>query len=760
MNVIKSTLGTLAATIMVAGMGFAQAPVKKKTSSSADGLTKQINVFSSENATNDVPRELNTGIPGLSTKQTYSGTFFEMGYGTTLGYRNYLLSGQREQPDRLSTIIQYGYPGFVINYKPKKVANSITGMIGATDRGTRFMDAQVMQSLAQGWYVGVGLSAKDAKGPFHYQDGWTGTSGYNFVGRVGKTLKKGNINIDFYYSNIHETDKPNVIFNLEENGDISNTGFSDYNNYLLPSIGNFDLYNPVTGQTSVVHPAGAITYETKGLDLKYDHFFDNGWALNSILRFSVTDRNRTIWKPVAKPFLASTYNAGAGVEMTNSQTGAVISPNTYMVKSKYETSEGTKPFSQLYSASVLSKTFNKHKVAFGYNLQWIKMDRIVTQQRVDLDVTTPDGLALPITLTDAAGNTTTGAIAYNNQYGEGRDINSVTTSLFAKDDWKINAKFTLSYGYRLDIFSNKYSKILKTGLGVDQNAFGGNPLIAAKDFRNGTDPVWYNYNQTNLGHSGFLGFVYKTGPFRIDASVAKSLLNLGITKTTTTPDPNYNMDAINDIYMAQANFGYIKAKYGVRTGISYITKTNDYEAIALTDGTTIGILHNVKTTGFNVNAYAKPIKGLSMVLQYTYQEPKYDQYQIPNKDGNGIAYDYTGNTPTGIAKHIIEFNTSYKVSSRLSANALFRYQSKKALDKMNIFYNAPYVFTTAGLSYKLTPAITIGYRCTNLTNRQSPSGLTGLPKADPSKKGEVYGQPIVGRISSPREHVVTVKFKF
>ncbi|MBB3697859.1 TonB-dependent receptor [Flammeovirga yaeyamensis] len=741
-----------------------------------NALTKQINVFESGGATNDVPRELNTGVPSISLKQVYNDSYFDFNNGTAIAYRNFLLSGKRSQAERGESVIEYGYSGFVVNYEPVKVGNFLKGTISGSTRGTRYIDVQAMHKIGKkGWYAGLGLVNKQVDGPFHYADGWIGTNGQNYAARVGKEFKNGEFHVDVFHNDITTNTTKQMIFLLDKDGNVQNTNFSDYNNLLLPASQSISYVDPFSGELIHKNDVLGTRIQTTGIDANFDYKFANDWKLHFVARYENSYQTANFNKALTVPKTANEYGdkyAGmmgmspGSIYFQNANTGEKINGGDYLIKERYQTLYHPENFQHWYNTTSMSKQFGDHTLKFGMNLQYVEFPHRAFIQQQGLYAIGDGSDIQAVDIVDNTGKVYTkgGIINYNGQIQAMDEVSSFTTSFYAHDIWKITDRFSVDYGYRFDIFMDKYNKIIDGTPDIDTTQPLANQFVTVKTYQTPAERL--NYNQVHVMHSAYLGFVYQLNNWRFDGSASKGFMPQRITIAGIKPDRNFNSDQVNEVYVGQFNVGYIKSKYGVRTGINYITKTNDYEAISLPDGTSQGVPHDITTFGYNVNVFAKPLKNWNVAIQYTYQEPKYKNYELPTFDGAGnptAPIIYSDNMPTGIAKHIIEFNTNYSITPKLKVNGLVRYQSRKALDKKNVFYSAPYLFTQAGVSYKLTKHFSLSYKMLNVLNRTGASSIIGLPnvnKDDTQVINNVYTNPMIGTIQAPREHVFTLKFNY
>lgn len=726
-------------------------------------LREQQNVFVGESADNEKPRSLNIGLPGISTRLAYSGMYLKYfnDFGREYVFNHRILSGQKELVNRKDCFIEYGYPGYIVNYIPAEVKTGGNITMGMSNRRTKFMDASFIQELKKGWYMGLGVAYRDQRGPYILPDNRKSTRDDHFKARIGKIFNRGSISMDIYTNRFNnEGTKSLAIYN--EDGSIS-----QYNNFDLSK----DQYFPPLTEVLTVDPhtqkrvsnskISGVNNKSVGADLDFKYTFKSGIKLRSTSRYTHVDRsgNNTApngllldHKKALKKFAKGMKNA----KFIFNDTQEDVPQDLYFGIIK-NTIEEPVAINQFFNNLILEKETGNHRIRGGLNFKFSQALNLNRYQDNFISVWDGNNVRI-VDVIDPSGTSYTerGKIVYNGQY-RAMDGNFYNYSIYLKDDWQLNKNLQLSAGVRFDYFKDKYTKALKSNMTSNTSHPLANKVVKVNVLKDNAE--FFTFDDDYSATSAFLGFDYTHNALRIEGAVSKAFSNQQF-KNALNPSPDINTSDLNDIYTADFNIGIVKAKYGFRTGISYVSRKNNFLLVQMEEGA-VGNLHDIETLGMTVNSFIRPLKKIEFIAQFTYQDPKYKDYIIPAEASDtGEDLVFSGNMPTGISKVIIEFTANWKITSKLKAMATLRYNSKKTLDENNFFYSDPYFFSTAGVTYKINKRLNLKYKINNITNRIAPKSFTGLATLTPEQIPSVYGKPIFITTNSPRLHAFSATYSF
>ncbi len=294
-------------------------------------------------------------------------------------------------------------------------------------------------------------------------------------------------------------------------------------------------------------------------------------------------------------------------------------------------------------------------------------------------------------------------------------------ALFFTDNWDITDKLKLYYGgrleyYRMDADQLPYDRF--AGFHIGANTTDGQTVTVQNTTKN-----QLNYAFTAQG-------TYHFNPkFGVQASATLTKRYPRISEYAGKGPTKEQYKAVT-IPLLRTGVFYKNNWLNATSMISYISKSNNIDQQNLTNpnnaaqASTFLLTYSIQTLGWTTSAEITPFAGAHLHLLYTFQQPKYNNYEtnVTFADGNKTTLNATNNIVKEIPQHIIEIDPSYHVTKNIRLWASFRYFGKTYANLTNALYFNGRWETFAGLSVKVNKHLSLDANVINFLNQKGASG--------------------------------------
>ncbi len=378
--------------------------------------------------------------------------------------------------------------------------------------------------------------------------------------------------------------------------------------------------------------------------------------------------------------------------------------------------------------SELQQKFGNHALRLGINEWNYHLDYHSSSQQWIGTVE-----EYPEVLTAADGTKFRGFNELSPEYTKGSENK---LAVYLTDDWQVIPKLNLYYGGRLEYYRmsadqishSRYSGFYIGGTDAEGNVIA--PANVTKNKLNYAATARLTYNWTR--HFGLTA----------DGTIATRFPRISDYAGMGPTEEQYKRVTIP---LIRGGVFYKNDWMDLTSMITYIAKSNNIDQQNLTKpGTTESkttlLIYNIQTLGWTTTAELDPFKGFHLHALFTYQKPKYNNYEssVTFSDGSTGNINATGNVVTGISQILAELDPSYNITDDLRLWLSFRYFGKTYANLTNSLYFNGHWETFGGINWKVNKYLSVGCSVVNFLNQKGATGTINgaelLSKED-AKKG-------------------------
>ncbi len=690
-------------------------------------------------ANNNGPREVNIGLPASVGGTTILENDLPVVYyfwpelpnrtwRSSVSLSRSGLQSLREQA------LLMGDFGYAVNSYTKLGGDSleVTGAVSGSHFGWLKGDFNVSGPITKGWSYSAGAYAN--YDPMTFDPGFTRYSDRTQIYRAGITKRfnngRGEISLLYKYAQSFALPTNFAAFTYQEGGEITQLsnfrlGLDSY----LKGDGKYNLISALTGKPYEVNLADASTGSSRShnIDLMGNYQLKNDWNFKYIVRYHQAE-------------VANTSNVLVGIKQAGAADGYTYMDGTSYTGPVQTVLAGSIPKTPIHavmSRFELNKQSGNHALRFGITESYHKVTEFSTDRAVFFQEVAAQPRQLLGPGTDAAGyNNYNGAAEYHNGFE-----NKLTAYL--SDNWNISDRFSLNYGANI-----RYHKL--KGDYYAQARTAGFSFV-------GLEKSYFDYDWMHLGASA--NFVYKaTDRFGFTADVIYTEKHGQLEDFSGGYNPDYKKTRSP---YASVGVYYNSPAISIVSALTYLTRNNYIQRLNLVnpaDATQSNVSYqqyDIKTTGWTTDIVAKPAKGFSLHYLITFQNPVYQNYDVPAFDNQ---YSFSGNNVLGVSKVLMEIDPSYSFKQwKVWGSA--RYFSKQYANLTNALFFKGWWETFAGVNFQAKKNIGLGLTVVNILNQNGAKGTINGAEliSDPSL---YYGRVLTSQFIRPFTVEASLNFKF
>lgn len=602
--------------------------------------------------------------------------------------------------------ITTGRVGYGVNSYTRKGDDNFTGILntGMNHYGMQRYDMNLSGRLGKDLYYSAGTYHMFDPGSFDvpYADYVDRTSIYQGMMTKYFNNRKGEVSLMYRHADAHSL--TNVVGNSPfiYNGDGSITelrGMPLGTTNASPIDGNVTYRDIMTGEEKNTSLKDAAKTKVNQAMFLYNYKYESGLNLKVNAMYSNSDAGFIVASPTGILPSASVQNSSNRYTITGTDeayTGNVL--NRLMILNRAKINDA-------FMIAQVSKKSGNHTWRLGINEMYSHVDHhansLQYSQEVKANPQRLDRDGVPFR------NFNT-----NGEYYKGSESK---TALFFTDDWDITDRLNLYYGARAELMN----------LNVDympHPRFDG-VTVGAPNPTTGEVSSIENYKTTRVNPIGTAALVYKLAKkYGITAEFTYNVQNptlvnyagsqVPITKNSVVPLGRVG------VYYTSGNFSLVSA-------FSVIKKTNYFTRFNLTDPSgsgqvqTIGNAYDVQTMGWTTDIVAKPFKNFNLHFLFTYQEPKYKNFNV---SAFGSDYSFNDKIVTSQSKILMEIDPSYNFTKDLRIWSSFRYFGKQTANLSNALYFNGRWETFGGLNWNINKKFNLGLTVVNFLNQTGARG--------------------------------------
>ncbi|GEM_PF-2183703 len=320
---------------------------------------------------------------------------------------------------------------------------------------------------------------------------------------------------------------------------------------------------------------------------------------------------------------------------------------------------------------------------------------------------------------------------------------------FVFDTWKIHPFVKLSYGGRLEYFD------LGVDYSTDQRFAGFHIGGPTKDGKGTVGFTHDNLRGLNYAVS-ILPTINFTKDFGFDGEFNYLTMFRHIQGFYGANAP---LSKERPHTLARAGLFYNHEFFNVVSSFTYSFRKGDSGRISVTndEGLSVNVPYHqsIRTMGWKTDFMLNPIKGFSLNVIFTLQNPKLAMYKF---EAFGKTYDFAGMQMTELSKILLEITPRYKYKN-FNIWVSARYNSKKYANVGNsIMFNGQWE-TFAGAGYKFNKYITANLNIVNFLNQKGPGG--NVPGSALVTDGSQFaGSLIAGTYIRPFQAELSINVNF
>lgn len=337
-------------------------------------------------------------------------------------------------------------------------------------------------------------------------------------------------------------------------------------------------------------------------------------------------------------------------------------------------------------------------------------------------------------------------------YNAGAQIakgNENKLGVFLFDTWKIHPFVKIAYGGRLEYFD------LNVDYSTDQRFAGFHIGGPTKDGK-GT----VGFTRDNLRGLNYAVSVLPTINFTKDFGFDGEFNYLTMFRHIQGfYGANAPLSKKRPHTLARAGLFYNHKYFNVVSSFTYSFRKGDSGRIAVTNdeglSVTVPYHQSIRTMGWKTDFMLNPVKGFSLNVIFTFQDPKLAMYKF---EAFNEVYDFAGMQMPELSKILLEVTPRYKYK-KFNMWVSARYNSKKYANVGNSIVFDGRWETFAGAGYNFNKNITANLNVVNFLNQKGPGGT--VPGSALVTDGSQFaGSLIAGTYIRPFQAELSLKINF
>ena len=653
--------------------------------------------------------------------------------------------------------LTYGKVGYIVTSWDREPGRKLQGYASTyfTNYGSSHLDASVTAPIGKkGWGFMAGFNETFERGSGgNYQ--FTPFQDRFEMFKIGVSKKYSKGFVRAYYK--HATDIPMLgaysPFVYEGNGKTKAIdGFDLGRDVYMPNDGLFPYQDYNTGETKLgnLNSDEASKNITNAIYLTGEHRFNNGWKLNYANMYMNSKAAFTILYPLSMFITDPDQQTGMTFKYvgTNKEYKGAVQLNSVQYYPQVE-------INTWITRLEATKKFDKHSLRLGATYQYYRAPEIqhgglfyqtveANPKRLDAYVDMGGG---PVNITPQYG-------ILGISYGGYRLTKDHKIAFYASDDIKLNDRFDIGFGARIE---RAYDRGVRNPY---TNQYVQNRTLIDQKFADWNKVGYFNFVAKVSNEFGFLGDI------TYNDWVGRYWDNeKGETDTSGNPifatSHNTTQSVLNYGGGVYWNHGEL---ISLVSKVTRIYKKNNIASQSIVNPTNPSeqktfypLFYDISTLGWTTDIVSKPFKNFNLHFLLTLQKPEYKDYEY---SAYGVSYSYNNKIIPELSKTLIEIDPSYfMLKGDLRLWLSFRYFGNQYGNPTNaISYNGWWE-SFGGVDYKLNRNIDLKFQVVNILNE---TGIKGaLIGADQILDDKPYiGRKIVAGAIRPRTYELTLNFKF
>lgn len=615
-------------------------------------------------------------------------------------------------------------------------------------------DLNVSGPMKNGWYYSATAFLNMDPGTYRSNISTFLDKTQIYKGVINKKYRGGQIGIQYKFANSEAINAKQSPYIYHKDGSVSKlSGFRIGRDAYLEQSGMIHAIDPLTGENvswDAMKDGGNTSHV---IDIMGDQKIGNGLVLDYTLRYQYA--NAGSYNPYLTAITTGIdpNTAEADLKKGDKRYYYADNPNAayegYVQNGMMIFSPKSKKNTVMARVELSKKTDNHHwmvglhnwyynvdkstSATYSYQFDVVPNPRALVYDEWTTDVV---GNGQWIRKTDKYGNRSHNAAM---QYYNGVDNKMAAV---ATEKWKINDKFTVDAGTRLE-----WQRIDGDWYSAEDRKAGGTNWVSGQTSDVKKD--WFNFSATasvtwkafqNLGFLADAYYLQQAGKLSMYAGA---------------DDPQIDKCEIP---------GFAAGVYFNHPMISLVSKVTSIKRTNFKNNSTFNdpvtgavdkktISYDVSTIGWTTDVLFRPFKGFDLHLLLTLQNPKYKNYEFTTSWGQEV--NNNDNVARSVSKTLIEIDPSYTFGKfKIWGSA--RYFSKEYANYPNTLIFKDRWETFAGLNYKYDKNVDFGISAVNLLNQHGAQGsISGTNTTTAEEAKALYDKPLVGTYIRP----FTIEFK-
>lgn len=690
-------------------------------------------------ASNNGPREINIGLPGLATGMAIrengvpvSWTWPEMPIFCWRPGVGSAKVGLLSMAERALTIGQFGY-AVSADSRIGGDKLDIRGSVSSGSFGWLRSDVAASGPIANNWSFVVGVFSDNDPGSTDLA--FAKAANTAEVYRFGLTKRfnnnKGKVSFLFKRSKAHWfTDQ--AVSRFKGNGEVEEIeGLRMGRDSYALNTGTLRLLDSKSGAYYNTHIG---TNDDENISNAFYVFGDlnlkNNWKLDYTLNYRYTETSIA--------YLAYTGVVDAGSDVTY-MDGSAYTGEKYQVV--LASSERNTPQNSLQARFELKKQGTNHSTRIGLMNNYYQRDKYANNRSFFAQEIAAQPRQLMVSGKNADGFGFWGYNA-NAEYNDG---NEDLTTLYFIDNFKVTPNLNISYGANV-----RYQTI--NGNRATNRSVGW--TLASADLED-IDYDFFNYSaniDASYNITKYFGF---TGQFLYNTE------NGNLKDFSTAQAPAIETKVKTPFFKIGVFINH--PKISLVSAYTHVTKNNFNKNLNLTnpldrtETESQKVFYDIKTSAWVNDIIAKPIKNFSLHYNLTIQNPVYDSFKF---SAFGKDYDYSGNNVTQISKVLMEIDPRYTFwNNKMTVWASARYFSKQYASITNALFFNGWWETFGGVNYRMNKNLSADIKVVNLLNQRGVKNEISGSELDTDESYYV-GNYIVSSFIRPLTVEASLKFNF
>ena len=760
-NLTKSTLTAMLAMVTASMTVYAES-----TNSKEEGNRNVMLNASSANG----PREIQIGLPSADVNVLENGlpvTYATNPHSVNTTWRGDASLSHQGLLKIAETAITTGNIGYAVNSQTQVGTDGFHGTFNYKSNHFALQEfsLNLNGSFGRGWYYSANIYQDFDPGTFKIKSTPFQDRTQIYKGLITKRYNnnRGELTAMYKYSNSHNVYNyatQSAPFIYVGDGSVKEYGkFKLGTTSYLPTDNNMTYMNMRTGQIEETTLYDASLNKSSEVSLMNKYKWDNGWSINTIMRYGHSRGSFVYQTPMSIIDLKSQANQGLYNYQYRDIQGNVVNYDGQYVQTRMSCLNSGTIDEFLFTNEVL-KSFSNSTLRIGINEWFYKIDYCSNTTMYDQSV--PSDGSYAVRLWDA-NKRTSYFYDFNKNASEYYKGHENKLALYATHDWDISPKVNVYYGMRLEWQSLKgENAAVKNANGEFVGRFANYHLGAVAPDGTVITPNklsydWFNYDFTVAAtyklnkHFGFTGdFTYIVQHPKFEAF-----------SPATLP----NTDKIS-VPLGRAGIYYNNSWISLTSLFSYISKTNNNSTLNLQHGSEImaaPLTYDVQTLGWTTDAVIRPFKGFNFHFLFTYQKPTYKKYEtsVTFSDGYVGTINATGNIVAEVPQVLIELDPSYTIANKVKFWLSFRYFSKTYANINNAYYFNGHWETFGGINWQVNKYLSLGCTVVNFLNQTGAKGsIAGAELITKEEAKDIKNQLMTGSYLRPFtvEFSAAVKF--